>query len=107
MTKDVEILKALAHPVRLGIVKALHENGEFCACEVCGLFDCDRTTASKHLAVLRRAGVIEYERDGKMIIYRLAMPCVGEFLRCIEIISKKECNVNENDSDSGTGLRKV
>jgi len=37
--KDVEILKALAHPVRLGIVKALHAKGELCACEICGLFE--------------------------------------------------------------------
>jgi DNA-binding transcriptional ArsR family regulator len=105
--KDVEILKALAHPVRLGIVKALHGKGELCACEICGLFDCDRTTASKHLAVLRQAGIIDYERQGKMIIYRLQMPCVNAFLRCINAISKKEDIVDDEDSDSGTGMCKM
>ena len=105
--KDVEILKALAHPVRLGIVKALHGKGEFCACEICGLFECDRTTASKHLAILRRAGIVEYERDGKMIIYRLAMPCVSEFLRCINVISKKEGIINEEIPDFRAGMRKM
>lgn len=105
--KDVEILKALAHPVRLGIVKVLHEKGELCACEICSLFDCDRTTASKHLAVLRQAGIIDYERYGKMIIYRLEMPCVSVFLRCIQAISKKEGIINEEISDFGAGMREV
>jgi len=105
--KDVEILKALAHPVRLGIVKALHGKGELCACEICGLFDCDRTTASKHLAVLRQAGIIDYERQGKMIIYRLEMPCVNTFLRCIHAISKKEGIAYEETADSGTGMCKM
>ncbi|MFZ5975697.1 MAG: ArsR/SmtB family transcription factor [Bacillota bacterium] len=105
--KDVEILKALAHPVRLGIVKVLHEKGELCACEICSLFDCDRTTASKHLAVLRQAGIIDYERYGKMIIYRLEMPCVSVFLRCIQVILKKEGIVDEEVPDIGTGMRKM
>lgn len=105
--KDVEILKALAHPVRLGIVKALHSRGELCACEICGLFECDRTTASKHLAVLRQAGIVDYERYGKMIIYRLEMPCVSVFLRCINDISKKEGIRNDEISDFGAGMRKV
>lgn len=105
--KDVEILKALAHPVRLGIVKALHAKGELCACEICGLFECDRTTASKHLAILRQAGIIDYERQGKMIIYRLEMPCVSVFLRCINVISMKEGAINEEVPDFGTGMREV
>ncbi len=112
MRKDVEILKAMAHPVRLEMIKTLYLQGELCACDICGLFDCDRTTASKHLAQLKSAGVVDSYRDGKMIIYSLTMKCAGQFLQCIDTAC---CDINqqkgeikdENDSNFGAGMCKL
>ena len=77
-----DLLKALAHPVRLRMVLAL-EKGERCACELTDLSPCDRTTSSKHLAVLREAGIVEDRREGTRILYSLKLSCVLSMLRCV------------------------
>ena len=76
------LLKALAHPVRLRMVLAL-EKGERCACELTDLSPCDRTTSSKHLAVLREAGIVTDRREGTRILYSLRLGCVLAMLRCV------------------------
>ncbi|HOV28877.1 MAG TPA: metalloregulator ArsR/SmtB family transcription factor [Synergistales bacterium] len=83
-TKDrrAEILKALAHPVRLGLVETLSDR-RLCVNDLAGLFPVDRTTISKHLAVLKDAGVLEDERSGREVYYRLRLPCLQEFIACL------------------------
>jgi ArsR family transcriptional regulator len=81
--QKADILKAVAHPVRLSIVEMLGER-ERCACEICDTFPCDRTTVSKHLAVLKSLGVIEDRKEGLYVYYRLRMTCLLPFLACLE-----------------------
>lgn len=64
-----EILKAIAHPIRLCIVKGLIENG---SCNVSKMHSCLETpqsTISQHLAKLKSAGIIKGERSGTEISY--------------------------------------
>ncbi|WP_242601095.1 ArsR/SmtB family transcription factor [Thermanaerovibrio acidaminovorans] len=79
----VEMLKALAHPVRLRIVEVLGK-GRLCVCQLAGMFPLDRTTVSKHLSVLKEAGVLEDCREGREIYYRLKIPCIGDFIACLD-----------------------
>lgn len=69
----VPLLKALADPVRLRLVSliASHEGGEACVCELTGVFDLTAPTISHHLKVLREAGLLDAERRGTWIYYRL------------------------------------
>lgn len=83
----VEMLKALAHPVRLCLVETL-ASGRLRAGELASLFPVDRTTISKHIAVLREAGIIQDEREGREIYYRLRIPCLSDFLRCLGQMSE-------------------
>lgn len=83
----VEMLKALAHPVRLGLVETLASR-RLRVGELASLFPVDRTTISKHIAVLREAGIIENEREGREIYYRLRMSCLNDFLRCLGQMSE-------------------
>ena len=62
------VLKALGHPVRLSIVEILAKK-EMCACEIADLFHFDRTTISKHLALLRDLDIIEDRKDDLHIYY--------------------------------------
>ena len=79
------ILKALAHPTRLWIVEQLAA-GERCVCElVCGV-DADISTVSKHLSVLKREGIIADDKRGKQVFYRLQVPCVLNFMNCVETV---------------------
>lgn len=80
-----QVLKALAHPTRLAFVEEL-ERGERCVCELLTLVDVDVSTVSKHLAVLKGAGIVEDERRGKKVFYRLRVPCVTGFFGCIETV---------------------
>lgn len=80
--RRTEILKALAHPVRLGLVETL-SNKTLCVNDLAGRFPVDRTTISKHLAVLKEAGVLENRREGREIYYHLRVPCLEEFISCL------------------------
>ena len=75
------ILKALAHPIRLYIVELLSK-GEKCVCEIDEQLHIDISTVSRHLATLRRAGLIKDDRRGNQVFYSLQIPCVMNFFKC-------------------------
>ena len=78
---QANVFKALGHPSRLLMVEALLD-GEKCVCELQALVGADMSTVSKHLAVLRDAGVVACEKKATNMYYRLTMPCLETFLRC-------------------------
>jgi DNA-binding transcriptional ArsR family regulator len=71
-------LKALGHPVRLGIALRLAEEGGTCACDFAEIFEVSQPTVSQHLKVLREAGLVQTRRDGTQIYYSLDPTGVGE-----------------------------
>lgn len=77
------IIKALAHPARLAIVEEL-QDGEKCVCELQAAVGSDMSTVSKHLTILRQAGLVSSDKRGTMVVYSLQMPCIGKFLGCVE-----------------------
>ena len=77
------IIKALAHPTRLFFVDQLAQ-GERCVCELQEMVDADVSTVSKHLAVLRNAGIVRDEKRGSKVFYSLYTPCVLNFFACVE-----------------------
>lgn len=77
------MFKALGHPSRLAMVEKLSE-GECCVCELVELVGADFSTVSKHLAVLREAGVVADEKRGQNVFYRLKVPCLIRFMDCVE-----------------------
>ncbi len=78
-----KIFKALGHPSRILLVDALLE-GERCVCELRELVGADISTVSKHLSVLREAGVVGHEKRGTNVYYTLRMECVKGFLTCVD-----------------------
>ncbi len=77
------IVKALAHPARLLIVDELAKQ-KLCVCDIRKLVGSDLSTVSKHLAVLKNAGIVAGKKRGSQIIYDLRCPCVSAFLICAE-----------------------
>jgi len=67
----VEMLRALAHPVRLGIMRELAAQPEVCACDFTDLFSVRQPTISQHLKVLRAAGLVQTRRRGTQICYSI------------------------------------
>jgi DNA-binding transcriptional ArsR family regulator len=68
-------LKALADPTRLRILHAL-QGGERCVNDLLAELPCTQANVSKHLALLRAAGIVEFRRQGVQIYYRIADPAV-------------------------------
>jgi len=81
------IIKALAHSTRLFIVDEL-SRGERCVCEVTEMVGADPSTVSKHLALLKSAGIVADDKRGAQVYYTLRAPCVLDFLSCIEAVVK-------------------
>jgi ArsR family transcriptional regulator, arsenate/arsenite/antimonite-responsive transcriptional repressor len=92
------IAKALAHPSRLLILDALAD-GEVCVCELTPLVGADQSTVSKHLAILKNAGLIEDRKQGVMTYYRVKVCCLEGFWRCIESVLKH--NLKEQEAALG------
>src|ERR1700675_655245 len=75
---DANRLKALGHPVRLGIAIRLAREPETCACDFADVFDVSQPTVSEHLRVLRKAGIVTTKRRGTQICYSLDRSAVRQ-----------------------------
>ena len=89
LKRQAEFFKALGHPGRMAIVHALG-SGEVCACDLATVAGCAASTTSRHLTVLRHAGLIRDERRGQQIFYHLTCPCVLTFADCINRVDAGE-----------------
>jgi len=90
--RQAEILKALAHPTRL-FVTSLLSKGPLCVCEITERIGDDVSTVSKHLSIMRSAGIVSSEKKGLQVIYRLETPCVTKFFSCtLNVIKSKNAD---------------
>lgn len=83
----VLVFRALGHHARLAIAEKLAD-GERCVAELVDLVGLSWPTVSRHLAVLRTAGIVRDEKRGNQVIYTLALPCVATFARCLAAAAK-------------------
>lgn len=85
---QAQVFKALAHPGRLLMVEEL-SRGERCVCELAALVGSEMPTVSRHLAQLRNAGIVQDEKRGAQVFYRLMTPCVMNFFQCVASVRNK------------------
>ena len=78
-----EVLRALGHPLRLNIVRYL-QGGERCVCEIVPAVGAEQSVVSKHLALLRQAGVVASRKEGVRVIYWVEDPAVFCLLEAAE-----------------------
>lgn len=84
------VFKALSHPTRLWIVEQLFDS-ESCVCEFVDVLKLDFSTVSKHLSILKQAHVIEDDKRGKNVYYKLRAKCIPTIVSCLEnSINSKE-----------------
>lgn len=76
--RQAERLKALGHPIRLGIALQLAAEQETCACDFADVFGVSQPTISGHLRVLRHAGLVTTRRYGTQIFYALDPAALSE-----------------------------
>ncbi len=83
--RRAHVIKALAHPSRLLIVDKLAEH-EHSVGELTTLIGSDMSTVSKHLSVLKNAGVVQDEKRGASIYYSLRISCILNFFKCADAV---------------------
>jgi ArsR family transcriptional regulator len=91
--RQAEILKALAHPVRIAILDYL-KDGEQCVCDIAKYAGSERSNVSKHLSILVSCGILEYRKEGLNVIYSLKAKCIMDFFQCITTCFKQQANEN-------------
>ena len=82
--EEAEVFKALGHPTRLWIVKQLADGQEHCVCEFVDAIGIQFATISQHLTILRQAGIVESDKRGQSVFYRLRCPCILDVVTCIQ-----------------------
>ena len=97
-----EIFKALAHPMRICMLEKLRDR-PWCVCELAVEVGVDKSVASKHLSQLKSVGLIQDEKRGTLVEYRLAAPCILEMAACAErtILGnrRKRLGLEQTESD--------
>ncbi len=78
---QVQIIKAMGHPTRLFMIEQLSQK-ECSVCELRDMIGDDLSTISKHLTVLKNAGLLSYDKRGSKVFYKVAISCVSRILDC-------------------------
>lgn len=77
------VFKALAHPIRLQIIKLLKEK-PLCVCEILPSLESEQSNTSQHLTVLKNQGIVDSRKDGNMVIYKINSPEVYKMIEIAE-----------------------
>ncbi len=92
LNKIADVLKAMADPTRLKILHCLH-GGERCVSDILGAVGGSQANISKHLSVLRRAGLVDCRREGLNVFYRIID--AGVFTICSNVCDSLEVRLDK------------
>ncbi|UCC81158.1 MAG: winged helix-turn-helix transcriptional regulator [Candidatus Zixiibacteriota bacterium] len=91
LEERARVIKAMAHSSRLFIIEELAKK-ERCVRDLTEMIGSDVSTVSKHLSILREAGIVEDEKRGLQVYYSLKMPCILNFFGCVESVLKAKAD---------------
>ncbi len=84
LKKAAMVLRAINHKLRQQILKLIDENGKMTVTEIYVKLRLEQSVASQHLAILRKAGFVKTERDGKFIYYSVSTERLEELNKFIK-----------------------
>jgi len=96
-----QVAKALAHPIRLRIIDLLMQHKELCVCDINRSIDVSQPSISKHLGILKDAGILDSHKEGLMVFYRVRMPCVKQFFGCLDRVLALDVEARKNELAPG------
>jgi DNA-binding transcriptional ArsR family regulator len=82
LAQAAECLKVIAHPARLHMIQLLLED-DYTVGELAAACDIPSNSASEHLRLLQRCGLLQSARDGRQVYYQVADPCLSKIMDCI------------------------
>ena len=97
MRETIDIAKALSDANRVRALMLLTD-GSLCVCQIIEFLGLAPSTVSKHLALLRQAGLVLDEKRGQQVFYRLRVHCILNFFGCVEAVLEEvgRCDVAES-----------
>jgi len=104
LNRIAEVLKAMADPTRLKILHSLHQ-GERCVSDILGIVGGSQANVSKHLSVLKRAGLVDSRRDGLNVFYRITDE--GVFTICRNVCDSLEIRVDRDHQAIVEGRQQI
>lgn len=84
------LARSLAHPLRIELTHLLVKRGKLCVCELLEEVSASQSSVSKHLAILKNAGVVESRKEGLKVFYKVRTPCVIQFFDCLDGILEED-----------------
>ncbi|MDU8927932.1 metalloregulator ArsR/SmtB family transcription factor [Alisedimentitalea sp. MJ-SS2] len=84
------VLNALAEPTRLGAIRILADGGEHCVCELMVRLHATQSRMSRHMSVLRNAGLVRDRRDAQWVRYRLNLDLQPELRAVLDAVLASE-----------------
>ncbi len=88
------IFKALGHPTRVFLVQELSK-GEDCVCRLTEKVGADMSTVSKHLSILKNAGIVSDDKRGLQVYYRLRITCILSIFGCVDSVMEQRLREHE------------
>jgi len=98
LERAAEILKTVAHPVRLQIVDLLDRGGERTVTALCQLLGAQQPYVSQQLNLMKAKGVLSSRRSGNQVFYVLVDPRVAKIIQCVREQSNAQLDVDLNPS---------
>jgi ArsR family transcriptional regulator len=84
LPQAVEMLKAIAHPIRLSVIDLLNTKGKaMCVTEIHEELQIEQAVVSQHLKILKEKGVLDYDKEGKHCFYYIKNKGLNNLLNCI------------------------
>ena len=92
---QADVCKAIAHPTRIEILQLLRE-GERCVCEIFPAMKIEQPNVSRHLSVLKKAGILSSRKEGLKVIYMVNDQRIYQALELITDILREQLNSKQN-----------
>ena len=92
---QADVCKAIAHPTRIEILQLLRE-GERCVCEIFPAMKIEQPNVSRHLSVLKKAGILSSRKEGLKVIYTVNDQRIYQALDLITDILREQLNSKQS-----------
>ena len=94
-----EVARAIAHPIRLEIIDILHGEEELCVQEITEMVAASQSSISKHLGILKDAGILARRKEGLNSYYQLRTPCLASIFNCLDDILREKLKRSRSELD--------
>lgn len=94
-----EVASAFSHPLRLKIIDILAAEEEMCVGDFTDRLEASQSSVSKHLKILRQAGILERKSEGLKNYYKLRVPCTANFFECLDQVLQEDYKRRKDSLD--------